>query len=420
MRILFTFENALPSNEADAEVFVTTARYLARLTSRSWFHVPSPTIAGLETVKKLAGMQVIRACAPTRPAPLRHLCCGLTLVFRAAFWQADLIYTRNLWVAWIAMTFGQHVVFDHYRPWPDQIPPLQLWLYHLFSRRRMLINICHSEYTLEKYLRLGVPAGKLRCVRNGFEPDRLNAPLTVKAAKQQIGIAEDRKTVVYTGRLNHKKGLDLVIAAARQLPEILFVLVGSQGTGPIERLAQSVANIRIMPWQSPDALGCYIFAADVLLIPPSSKPLAQFGSTVLPLKLFLYMASGRPILAGNTQDITEVLRHNETAYLCSADCVDALVTGIQVLTRDDVLARQLAETAMIESGSFTWEKRVQKIMQLLNERLRAQPLQSGNWSRTQYLAWVRQSWRWFVHLVKRRSWVMPPHIYKAAYVGEVG
>ena len=36
--------------------------------------------------------------------------------------------------------------------------------------------------------------------------------------------------------------------------------------------------------------------------------MAEFGSTVLPLKLFFYMASGRPILAGDTPDIREVLR----------------------------------------------------------------------------------------------------------------
>ena len=420
MRILFTFENTLPSTEADAEVFVATACYLARLTSESWLHVPSPAHARLDAVERLAGLPVIRAYAPVRFAPLRHLCCGLTLVFRKEFRQADLVYTRNLWIAWMAMAVGQRVAFDHYRPWPDQIPPLQFWLYRLFSQRRLSINICHSNYTLEKYLRLGVPAGKLRCIRNGFEPERLKPLLTAAEAKRQVGIAGDRKTVVYTGRLNRKKGLDLVIAAAKELPDMLFVLVGSQGSGPIEAMSRSLSNVRIVPWQSPDALAPYIFAADVLLIPPSSKPLTQYGSTVLPLKLFLYMASGRPILAGNTPDVAEILRHNENAVLCLPDCVDTLVAGLAALMRDPGLSRRLAETALTESSAFTWQARAERIAEVLEQRLQLRLIEHGTWSDRQFRIWMHQSWRWVCHLVARRSWVLPPEEHRPAYHGDAG
>ncbi len=417
MRILFAFENALPNNEADAEVFVTTARYLARLAPGSWLHVPLPADADVPAVQELAGMAVVRARAPEGPALLRHLCCGLTLVFRREFRQADLIYTRNLWIASVALAFGQRVAFDHYRPWPDQIPPLQFWLYRLFSRSRLLINICHSDYTLQKYLRLGVPAPKLQCIHNGFEPDRLRRPLGVAAAKHRIGVAPTQKTVVYTGRLNHKKGLDLVIAAARHLPDVLFILVGSQGTGPIETASRAIGNIRIVPWQAPGALAPYIFAADVLLIPPSSRPLAQFGSTVLPLKLFLYMASGRPIVAGDTPDVAEVLRHNENAWLCPADQAQALVAALRSLLHDPGLASRLADAALAESRGLTWSGRARKIIGLLDQRLRHHPPDAGHWGAVQTRLWRRESWLWLRHLVRQRSWVLPPHAYRIAGSG---
>ncbi len=80
-----------------------------------------------------------------------------------------------------------------------------------------------------------------------------------------------------------------------------------------------------MPWQQPDELARYIFAADVLLIPPSVKPLAEFGSTVIPLKLYLYMGSGRPILAGDTPDVREILEDGRNALLSRPDCLDDLV-----------------------------------------------------------------------------------------------
>jgi glycosyltransferase involved in cell wall biosynthesis len=408
MKILFTFENPLPSTEADAEVFVTTAKYLAPLASRSWLHVPVPDAASCDAMGTLAGMPVIRAWAPAQPAVLRHFCCGLTMLFRKEFRQADLVYTRNLWVAWLAVLFGQQVVFDHYRPWPDQIPPLQFWLYRLLCNRRFLINICHSDYTRRKYLDLGIPGDKLQCVRNGFEPRRLQAPVSIETAKQTIGVPTDQKTVVYTGRINHKKGLKLVIEAAKKLPDILFILVGSYGEGPIETMARGITNIRIVPFQPPETLGQYVFAADMLLIPPSLQPLAEFGSTVLPLKLFFYLASGRPILAGDTPDVREVLKHEENAFLCRPDSLDSLVAGINALSNDTQCAARLAAQALTDSRGFTWDARAHKIAGIISSRLQSGPAERGVWSGTQFRAWIGQSRRWLAHLVRKRSWILPP------------
>ncbi len=410
MKILFTFENPLPNDQADAEVFVTTAKYLAPHTTRSWLHVPSPNSAGCKAAAALAQMPVVRALAPNRPAALRHLFCGLTLVLRKAFRDADLVYTRNLWVAWLAVRFGQRVVFDHYRPWTEQVPPLQLWIHRLFCNRRFLVNICHSEYTKSRYLDLGVPEAKLYCVHNGFEPQRLQAPVPLETAKAQIGVSPDKKTVVYTGRINHKKGLDIVIEAGRRLPDHEFILVGSSGDGPIEAKAKNVANIRIVPWQAPDTLARYIFAANVLLIPPSRQPLAAFGSTVLPLKVFLYLASGRPIVAGDTPDIREVLRHGENAFLCRPDCPESLVAAIRAVTADANLAERLGATALANSRDFTWGARAERIAAIIADRLDSAPPERGVWTRTHFRAWVSQSLRWVMHLVRNRSWVLPgPH-----------
>ena len=119
MKILFTFENPLPSREADAEVF--TATYLAALAERSWLHVPLSNTARSEPKN---GLSTIRARAPGKPAVVRHFCCGLTIAGRREFRQADFVYTRNLWVATAALLFGQRVVFDHYRQCPIRYHPI--------------------------------------------------------------------------------------------------------------------------------------------------------------------------------------------------------------------------------------------------------------------------------------------------------
>jgi glycosyltransferase involved in cell wall biosynthesis len=408
LKILFTFENPLPNTQADAEVFVATARHLAAFTSRAWLHVPASDEANRAAAAALAGMPVARALAPLRPAVLRHLCCGLTLPFRREFRQADLVYTRNLWISWIAVLFGQRVMFDHYRPWPDQIPPLRPWIRRIFCHRRFLGSITHSEYTRGKYLELQIPAEKLHCVHTGFDPQRLGAHVPLEVSKQQIGVEEGVRTVVYTGRINHKKGLERVLEAAKRLPDHLFILVGASGSSTIEAAAKGIRNVRIVPWQQPEMLARYIFAADVLLIPPSAKPLAEFGSTVIPLKLYLYMGSGRPILAGNTPDVREILEHGRNALLSRADCLDAFVAGILALTGDESLGRRLGAASLADSRQFTWGARAGKIAAILATRLASAPTPCGAWGRAQSRAWIRQSLRWAIHLIRTRSWVLPP------------
>lgn len=408
MKILFAFENALPNAEADAEVFITTARYLGGHLEASWLHVPVKR-RNRHIAAGLVNMPVIRAWAPPKPALLRHFMCGLTIGLRSAFRQVDLVYTRNLWVAWLSLLYGQRVVFDHYRPWPDQIPPLQRWLFKLFTHPRFLGSICHSEYTRQKYIELGVPAEKLRCIHNGFEPRRFAAPLELSAAKNLIGVAEDAKTVVYTGRVNHKKGLDLVIEAAKRLPHLTFLFVGSYGEGPIEAMARQVKNVIVVPWQTEETLGNYIHAADVLLIPPSLQPLAKFGTTVLPLKLFFYLGSGRPILAGNTPDVAEVLKNNETALLCTPDSLDALIVGLKALTDDDQLANRLAANARVDSQNYTWSARAEKIYATLQNWLaRAEPAPLGQWGTVQQVAWKQGTRRWLRHFIRTRTVTLPP------------
>ena len=406
MKLLFAYENPLPNAEADAEVFVTTSKYLAAHFPGSRLHAPIAAGASREQVEALAGQELVPAMAPLRPAALRHFCCGLTIGLRRAFREADAVYTRNLWVAFMSILFGKRVIFDHYRPWPDQIPPLQYWLYRLFCHRRFLGSVCHSEYTRQKYIALGVPESKLRCIHNGFEPMRFAAPIPLAESKQRIGLDPSAKTVVYTGRVNHKKGLELVIEAAKLLPELTFLFVGSYGEGIIETLAKPVTNIRIIPWQTEATLGDYIFAADVLLIPPSLQPLAKFGSTVLPLKLFFYLGSGRPILAGNTPDAAEILKHGETAWLSAPDSLPALVEGLRALTLDPALAARLGAAAQAESRNFTWSARAEKITAAVQFWGAAAP-QQGSWGRPQSANWARQSRRWLTHFLRTRAWILP-------------
>ena len=153
---------------------------------------------------------------------------------------------------------------------------------------------------------------------------------------------------------------------------MLFLLVGSEGEGPIEAAAAQRANVRIVPWQTPATLPAWLRRADVLLIPPSRAPLEQFRNCVLPLKLFAYLAAGRPILAPVAPDTAELLRDGDNALLVPPGDPAAAAAA---LDRHPERARPCRAAGRGRRwqprGELTWDRRAEKIETFLEARLRA-------------------------------------------------
>jgi glycosyltransferase involved in cell wall biosynthesis len=258
---------------------------------------------------------------------------------------------------------------DHYRPWPDDWPWLRRWIRRTAQSPRSLGLILHSDYAARSYARAGVPAGQLLVAHNGADPGHMAPRLDRAEARARLGLDPRRPIAVYAGRLNAKKGLDQVFALARLRPEVQFLLVGSEGDGPIEREAARIANVRVAPWQPAGDLAPWLYAADVLLVPAASAPLERFGNCVLPMKLFSYLAAGRPILAPAAPDTAELLRDGDTACLVPPDRPEAAARALDRLLGDPKLAETLAANAARLASGLSWDDRAAKIKAFLDRRL---------------------------------------------------
>lgn len=257
---------------------------------------------------------------------------------------------------------------DHYRLWADELPAIR-WSFRLAARHhRCLGVIVHSAYAAESWRRIGIPEDRLLVAHNGVA--ETPGPRLDKApARRALGLPADARIAVYAGRINAAKGLDQLLALADRRPEVLFLLVGSEGEGPIERQAAARANVRIAPWAEPAALPNWLAAADVLVQPPSRAPLERFRQSVLPMKLFAYLAAGRPILAPVSPDTAELLRHEENALLVPPDDPECAAAALDRLLTDSGLAARLAANAKRLSESLSWDARAARIAGFLEARL---------------------------------------------------
>lgn len=315
------------------------------------------------------------------------------VIQRSSIWQGDGVLRTVMWLrqAFADPTIGESDVFysripamvgiggfsplpfatDHYRPWPDVYPAIRSHVRRTARALHCLGFVLHSHHAADAYLRSGVPADRLLVAYNGF--DSMGEPLDKLEARERLGLPGARSIAVYAGRINAEKGLDTLLDLADRRPEVLFVLVGSEGQGPIEQTAARRANVRVIPWAAPEALPQWLFAADVLLVPPSSEPLRRFGTCVLPLKLFSYLAAGRPILAPDAPDTRELLTHEQTAFLVAPDQPDLAAAALDRLLGDSGLAGLLSAKALELAQGLSWDRRAQLIAAFLRRRLAQLP-----------------------------------------------
>lgn len=178
--------------------------------------------------------------------------------------------------------------------------------------------------------------------------------------------------VGYAGHLYAWKGVDLLVEAMTHVPDARLLIVGGHDKEPdLARLKALAAERRIADRVTftgavpPSMVGAHLAQMQILVLPnPASAISTHFTS---PLKLFEYMAAGRPIVASDLPAIREVLQNEETALLVEAGRPEAFAAAITRLMADRALAERLAGRAAAHAGAFTWARRAERLEALFTE-----------------------------------------------------
>jgi glycosyltransferase involved in cell wall biosynthesis len=104
--------------------------------------------------------------------------------------------------------------------------------------------------------------------------------------------------------------------------------------------------------------------ADVLVMPTTETRWARYTS---PLKLFEYMAAGKPIVASDLPAIREILTDGENACLVAPGDAHALAAGIRRVLDDPALAARIARRAFEDAAAYSWDRRAERLEALLSD-----------------------------------------------------
>lgn len=292
---------------------------------------------------------------------------------RIAQLSYDLVYVRNVFHLQLALTQGLQVIFETYRYTADEKNNRRIAI--LAKRYNNFLGvITHSELTRRHLQTLGVPAEKIITIYNGYDETEVPPNISKTEARQRLKIDPDQKIICYTGNISREKHVESILEMAQFLPEIHFYIIGGNHAADIRRLksfAQSLGinNFTLLPWMAPTELGVYLFAADALIIPPTAKPLLEGGQTVLPIKTFIYLAVGIPIIAPLMDDTSEILNHAVNAILLPPDRPRVNAWTIRELFLDGDLMEKVSANALATAKILTWTHRAEKIITFIRERM---------------------------------------------------
>ena len=182
--------------------------------------------------------------------------------------------------------------------------------------------------------------------------------------------------VGYTGSLFPGRGIEQLLEAARRAPWIELHLVG--GPPDIAHRIESdlarapggsgSANVVVHGPVSPVASRAAQRRMDVLVAPFARRVSTDSGVDtsrwMSPMKVFEYLASGRPIVISDLPVLREVLRPDVDALMVPPEDPDALIAALERLRADPELGARLAGSALERVRSeFTWEIRARSILE---------------------------------------------------------
>ena len=231
------------------------------------------------------------------------------------------------------------------------------------------LTICTTRF-LSNRLKNLIGSGKTPITLYNAYDDQLFGKLTKDslALRTELGLPKDKWIAAYIGQLWSWKKTEFIIDAFRFIEdeEIILVFVGGSEQD-IRRLKEyakrrKVKNVIFKGFVRPMSVPRYLMAADCLIhYTPSTGLLKSYS----PLKIFEYMAAGKPILAPRQPWIEEVLRDGETALLFDENSPRDLAKKIKLLKRDRELAERISRNAKMESRKYTYKRRAEKLIEEL-------------------------------------------------------
>ncbi|HEX5325024.1 MAG TPA: glycosyltransferase family 4 protein, partial [Capsulimonadaceae bacterium] len=175
------------------------------------------------------------------------------------------------------------------------------------------------------------PGKNKRVIPNGIDLARFTLA-DRRGARRELDLSSDQFVVASAARLAPEKGIDLLLQAAAQAPDMTFLIAGS---GPDERplAAKAPKNTRLLG--RIENVERLFAACDAVAIPSRSE-----GHGIVALEA---MAAGAAVVAARVGGLGETVRHEETGLLVAPEAPAEILQALNRLKDHPDLRARLGD-----------------------------------------------------------------------------
>jgi D-inositol-3-phosphate glycosyltransferase len=225
----------------------------------------------------------------------------------------------------------------------------------------------------------GAPHDRLKMLPPGVDHE-LFSPGDRGAARDVLGIGGDESVVLYVGRIQRLKGLELAIRSFRELvdladrPARLLIVGGASGTrgeeevGRLARLTRSLGigdRVNFLGPRPHADLPSYYRAADALVV---CSHYESFGLAALEAH-----ACGTPVVATAVGGLSYIVHDGVSGFLVDTRDPFMFAARLATLLNDDAIRGSFGREATRRARSFSWQRTADELLELyeclIDERL---------------------------------------------------
>lgn len=221
-----------------------------------------------------------------------------------------------------------------------------------------------SKEISDAYIKQGLSPKRILTSPDAVNLDSFTRPNSGGLGKLFGKTIYERPVMVYTGSLSKEKGAQFLIEAAAALPQINIALIGgSPYESKIlnETYAKHTANIFIHPNIPHKDVPSVLHDASILVMP--YLPEGTFIPYMSPLKLFEYLATGKPILSAQLPVFSQFLIDEHNCLFFEAGLIDSFCERARKLLEmppEQITELRNNQLRTVEHSS--WEYRAKTIL----------------------------------------------------------
>ncbi len=238
----------------------------------------------------------------------------------------------------------------------------------IFSSTRGIILTTRE---LEEYV-LGNGGNKERVWVNpdGVDVDKFHPGISGEKIREKYNL-QDRIVVGFVGTIGHWHRVDLLLSVAREVvrkePRVHFLIVG--GAASLASLKEYAVKKKLngvvtftgnVPYQE---VPYYIAAMDITVLPGTDI----YSS---PIKIFEYMAMGKPVIAPRIGQLEEIISDGREGFLIEQGNKNQLQECIIKLAGSKILGKEMGQRGRSKvEKEYTWRKNGEKICSIYEKLL---------------------------------------------------